>query len=87
MTLEEEAEWDAWVSTRPPVVRDLALRFPPTRSYVLAPHAQIVHVLSYYENGTLKVGVIPDENPRLMCALPEPYEVFGINPDDLSVPS
>ncbi len=78
--------WERWVATRPPVIQELARRFPPTRTYVLRTTTQIVHIISYYENGTMKVGVVPAENPHLVCALPEPYEVFGIEPADLEVP-
>lgn len=51
-TEAEQVEWDAWVESRPDVVKDLAKRFPPNVLFRLKPGKQRVHVISYAENGT-----------------------------------
>lgn len=60
------------------MVRDLCERFPPNRLFLLKSTGQRVTIVSYFENGTLKVDVSASFNQVLF-----EREVFGISPDDL----
>lgn len=75
---ETQAEWDAWVASRPPVVKDLAERFPPNRLYQLKSSGHRVVMYSYSEDGTVTVTVSGDYN-----LLTFERHVFGVKPDDL----
>lgn len=75
---EAEAEWRAWVEERPPGVREIARRFDPWSLYRMKSTGQRVTVVSFYENGTLKVEITGQFN---MIAFDR--QVFGIDPDDL----
>jgi hypothetical protein len=70
--------WEEWISTRPPVVQELCRRLPPDRLYRMKPHGQRVTIVSYAENGTVKVNVGGEFN-----AVTFERQVFGVNPDDL----
>jgi len=72
--------WDEWVASRPEVVRDLCQRFPGYNLYRLKPTDQIVQMVGYHENGTMKVYVLEEHN-----AITSGYCVFGIFPEDLMV--
>lgn len=79
---ENKAAWASWVSTRPDSVKAPCERFNPWGLYRLKTTGQIVSVVSFSENGTLRVNVHHD--PRPVPPLPLPFGVFGIKPDDLS---
>ena len=76
--LKDQDGWDEWVSTRPPVVRDLCKRYPPDRLYLMRPTGQRVTILAYSEDGTVRVDVSAQWN----CLIFE-RQVFGIDPGDL----
>ena len=65
-------EWNEWVNSRPPVVKDLCLRFTPTTLYKIKNTGQKCTVVSYNEHGTMTVDILYSV-----------YEVFGLFPDDL----
>ncbi len=71
-------EWSKWLDERPLIVRNLANRFPPNKLYKIKSTKQRVTILSYYEDGTLKVYVGSDYNAILF-----ERQVFGIKPEDL----
>jgi hypothetical protein len=72
--------WNNWVAKRPPVVRDLCERFPPWKYFDMPKTGQVVTVLSYFENGTLKVWVHAD---RVSTPAVVQFGVFGVPPEDL----
>lgn len=78
-TPEEQAEWDAWVASRPPVVADLCRRFPPNRLYLLTSSNHRVTVHSYQEDGTLQVDVGGEYNKVMF-----ERRVFGVKPEELT---
>ena len=78
-TPEQQAEWDAWVAGRPPIVRAMAARVAPNRLYRLRTTGQRVFPVAYSENGTLRVYVSGGYN----CVAFERH-VFGIDPEDLT---
>ncbi len=74
-----EREWQEWLSERPPVVQDLAKRFPPYKLYRLKGGGKRVYPRSYNEDGTLRVTV----SARFNLVLFE-RNVFGVEPEDLT---
>jgi hypothetical protein len=78
MSTEEQREWDAWVAERPSIVQELAQRFPWNILYRMKSTGQRCTIVSYNEDGTLRVFVSAKYNFVLF-----EREVFGIHPDDL----
>ena len=54
---DPNAAWEAWLATRPPIVRDLARRYPPGTLVQAEGHADR-YVVSYGEDGSLGVSRI-----------------------------
>lgn len=79
-TPKGDAVWKAWLDERPPVVRVLAERFPPTHLFRIKTTDQRVVVVSYSENGTMRIQVLAEYNPKHFRV---GIQVFGIAPDDL----
>ena len=73
-----QAEFDAWVESRPPAVRALCKRLPPDRLYRMKSTGQRVTLHSYSERGTVTVDVTGRFNLTTFDR-----RVFGIDPDDL----
>lgn len=73
-----------WYWSRPKVVRILIDAFPPNKTFILNETAQIVTVESYFEDGTLMVRVLPDDDqPFTRGVFNDGYKVFGISPESL----
>jgi hypothetical protein len=70
--------WRGWLKNRPPIVADLARRFPPNKLFRLKNTGHRVFVLAYDENGTLRVMVSGKYNFVVF-----ERQVFGIEPNDL----
>jgi hypothetical protein len=75
--LDEEA-YQAWVESRPEVVKEIAKRLPPNKLYRLKTTWQRVTMYSINEDGTVTVDITGDYN-----LIDFSRRVFGINPDDL----
>lgn len=75
---QQRKEWKDWVSTRPKVVKELCLRLPPDRLYLLKTSKSRVTIHCYSEDGTVTVNVTGEYNRVLFSR-----QVFGIKPDDL----
>ncbi len=73
-----QPQWDQWVESRPPVVRDLCRRLPPDRLYRMKSTGQRVTIISYAEEG--KVRVLVSGKYNFVC---QEREVFGVDPDDM----
>ena len=54
-TAEMLKSWEAWVRTRPPIVREVAERFPPWRLVRLKSTGHRGTIYSYSEDGTVTV--------------------------------
>ena len=76
--LIDQAGWDAWVASRPPVIQELCALLPPDNLYKMKSTGRRVTIVSYAEDRTVTVAVTGDYN---LVALER--QVFGINPDDL----
>ena len=74
MTKEQQKEWDEWVESRPPVIQKMAKAHPPDRLYRLITTGQRVTLLSYGEDGTVRVLVTGKYN-----FVSFDREVFGID--------
>lgn len=77
-TPKEAKSWARWVKSRPAAVQALCERFPPNRLYRLKSTGDRVTIVSYFEDGTLKVDVSAEFNATLF-----ERQVFGISPDDV----
>lgn len=75
---ELDEGWDKWVQERPEGVRKLCIKYPPNLLYRYKPTGSRVLIVSYFEDGTVKVDVSGDYN----CVVFE-REVFGVDPADL----
>ena len=76
--LTDPAAWADWVSSRPPVVRDLCIGYPPDRLYSMSPNGERVTLVSYSENGTVTVDVSAQWNLVVF-----ERQVFGVDPANL----
>lgn len=77
---DQLAEWNEWVTGRPAKVRKVCDRLPPWNYYEISKTGQIVTVEAYAEDGTVRVLIVGD---RISVPSIMPFEVFGVNPDDL----
>ena len=76
-TDEQRKQWADWVASRPEIVRILCERLPPDRLYRLAGKNRVT-ILSYAEDGTVRVSITGEYNRVLFSR-----NVFGVNPDEL----
>jgi hypothetical protein len=76
-TPEQQAEWDAWVASRPPVIQRLATKYPPTKLYRINTGHRVV-IYSYSEDGTVTVAVLGKYN-----AIAFERRVFGVKAGEL----
>ena len=76
-TDDQRAGWPQWLKDHPEV-REIAKRFEPWRMYRLTTTGQVCMVLSFSEDGTMRIYA---EHPGLGSI--SGRNVFGINPDDL----
>lgn len=74
----DPAEWEQWVSARPPAVQKMCRRFPADRLYRLKSSGHRVTISSYAEDGTVTVAVSGLYNAVIFERC-----VFGIDPDSL----
>jgi hypothetical protein len=75
----DPAFWTDWVATRPPEIQEMCKRWPPDRLYRMRDTGQRVTLLSYGEDGTVRVSLTGQYN-----LVTFDREVFGINPNDLT---
>jgi hypothetical protein len=74
----DEAGWNEWVATRPPIIQEMCRRLPPDRLYRIK-DAHRCTIVAYSEDGTVRVNVSGEHNFLMFDR-----EVFGINPNDLT---
>ena len=70
---------------RPDCIQELMRKTPPDSFVINKDTNQLMEVISWFENGTIKAGVRQDLNTHLLNSMPSSdYAVFGIDPDDLA---
>lgn len=74
----KQAEFDAWVATRPPVIQEMCRRLPPDRLYLIKSTGQRCTLHSYSENGTVTVDITGQYNRILYDR-----RVFGVDAGEL----
>jgi hypothetical protein len=75
-----QKQWDEWVASRPEIIQVMCRSHPGNRLYRLKTTGQLVTMVSYYEDGTVKVFVDPKFNHgRLFTG----QAVFSIKLEDL----
>lgn len=70
--------WDEWVATRPESVQALCKKLPPDRLYRMKSTGSRVTLVSYAEDGTVRVNITGEHN-----AIMFERQVFGVKADDL----
>ncbi len=86
--LHEDAQQalNEWLVDRPQEIKDLAKKVKPWFRYRIKETSQHCTVVSYFEDGTLKVNVDGHDSEALdMMNQMIQVNVFGIRPDDLEV--
>lgn len=78
MTENEFEEARQWYESRPDCIKQMIRRQPPGQLYTLKTTGQLCKILSYGEDGTLRICAWREEIPGF-----SERQVFGINPDDL----
>ncbi len=73
-----QAEWDKWVAERPACVQELCRKYPPDRLYKMKTTGQRVTLVSYAEDGTVRVNVSAEHNAVMF-----ERQVFGVAADTL----
>lgn len=82
MTPEIQERWEEWIASRPPLIQELARKFPPGTEWVLFSDSLDYYIpYSYCENGTVTMT-------RISGGLFAPigtalYNVFGMKPETL----
>jgi len=85
-TKKARREFDAWLWTRPAVIRRMAKRFDPFTPYRVKATGQVGFVVSWNEGGTMRLRISEwfQDNPKIAVSLTEfDLEVFGLRPKDL----
>lgn len=77
-TAEQRDYWDQWVASRPPVVRELAKKFPADRLYRIKKSGDRGKISAYNEDGTITLAV-----DGTFCWVMFAKNVFGLHPDDI----
>jgi hypothetical protein len=73
--------FDEWFNTRPPLVQEVIRKCPPDTVFRSKKTTKLCYVVSYGEDGTVRVFVPREWNPHLFAIVD--IEVFGIDPNDL----
>ena len=79
----EEIKQTEWFNERPQVIKDLICQFPYAASVRIKATTQIAYVLSWFENGTMRLVITEGDNRHVRNAMEGNYTVFGYKPDDL----
>jgi hypothetical protein len=65
-------------------VQKMVSSYPSCRTYLWKDTGEIVHIHSYYEDGTVSVLVLARDNPKRTYRAPDGHGVFGVDPDSLA---
>ncbi len=77
-TEEQRKMWDEWVASRPPIVRDICLKYPFDRLYRIKASGNRGTIYSVSEDGTLTL-IVDGTYCRVLFA----KNVFGLHPEDI----
>ncbi len=75
----EEKAWKDWIAGRPPHIRAVAERYDPWTLYRMASTGQCVVILSFFNDGTVRVAISAQFNAVL-----HERSVFGVDPNTLT---
>jgi hypothetical protein len=79
----EKSPFELWLEGRPPVIQDLARRFPPEGLYRIKSTGQVCQLYSYTEFRDGGVGFMVTCLPGQSVLFPEGHRVFGLKEDDI----
>lgn len=71
-------QYEAWLRTRPAIVRVIGLRLKPWRLYRIKPTGQLCRVEAISESGTIRVFAWQEDFGPMLG-----HGVFGVPPSDL----
>ena len=82
--MKDNADFNKWLEGSPKVIRELGEKITPFVRYRIKSTGQHCSIVSYFEDGTLRVNVDGHESP-LLDEINNSIQVgvFGIKPDDL----
>ena len=68
----------------PECIQELVKLCPPGAFMINKPTGQLMLIISWFEDGTVRAGVMQELNIHISNAIQDrDYSVFGISPDDL----
>jgi hypothetical protein len=76
--MNPEVELEKWLEGRPQVIKDIARKYPPWKTYVHKEHPETAtyQIYSINEDGTVTCNKVD--------FMGIPIQVFGMNPNDLT---
>lgn len=80
----DSEELQDWFNERPSVIKELIEKCPPAAFMVSKETGQLMQIVSWFEDGAVKVEIHQELNMHLSNALQDDYQVFGVNPDNLN---
>ncbi len=81
-TLEEFKKLP-WFKERPQIIKDLISQFPYAATVRINETEQIAYILSWFEDGSMRVVITEKDNPHVINSMCGTYTVFGYKPEDL----
>jgi len=80
-TEAQQQVWDEWVKTRPECIQKMCASHPADNIYQMKSTKQIVTMISYSEDGTVKVEI----TNKYVNQVAFDREVFGVDINDLEL--
>ena len=74
----EKHQWKKWLNSCPPIIKNLAEKFPIDRLYLYKPTSHRATIASYYLDGTLSLNITGQYNRILFSR-----KVFSVNPENI----
>jgi len=79
----EDFKQTQWFKNRPKKIKKLICEFPYASTVMIKDTLQFAYVYSWFEDMTVSVIIMQEDNPHTRNALPDTYRVFGYKPTDL----
>ena len=80
----DDIEIEAWFNEKPDCIKELVRRCPPGALMVNIVTNQLMQIVSWCEDGTVKAAVMMEQNSHLSNVLEVNFAVFGLNPNVLT---
>ncbi len=80
--MNKSDELEEWLEGRPDAIKQMARKYPPWNEYKIKSTGQTCHLVSYAEEGTVRVNITSFTLENLFGA---ERQVLGISIDDLEL--